>query len=196
MHLVSCGTGRGDVTCRRGAQRSAMPLAESVVYTLVRVISTLACVLRLATRDAIARLGLSSRFRSRSIRADFAEEGAKELYLLRTHDGWTAFSHCGFVVSWGALSHMSRRTCSAHLSQPLECGSEHRARPAFSVRCAEDLALQACCSVTQTLCLARTVCDASQQNRWQSSWQAVGTPVSGTPGSCTPLLLEWAWEWR
>lgn len=57
MHLVSCGTGRGDVTCRRGAQRSAMPIAESVVYTLLRAISTLACVLRLATLDAIARLG-------------------------------------------------------------------------------------------------------------------------------------------
>lgn len=28
-----------------------------------------------------------------------AEEGAKELYALRTHEGWTTFSHCGFVVS-------------------------------------------------------------------------------------------------
>lgn len=30
------------------------------------------------------------------------EEGAKELYLLRTHDGWTAFSHCGFVMRRGS----------------------------------------------------------------------------------------------
>ncbi|KAK2076554.1 hypothetical protein QBZ16_005314 [Prototheca wickerhamii] len=30
------------------------------------------------------------------------EEGAKELYALRTHEGWTTFSHCGFVLRRGS----------------------------------------------------------------------------------------------
>lgn len=93
----------GEPTCDSRARDHVSFPAEGQSWVLVRSAGKLTPSSGPETHHAVACRGSPLMSVTCPTVSSFAEEGAKELYLLRTHDGWTAFSHCGFVVRRVAL---------------------------------------------------------------------------------------------
>lgn len=136
-----------------------------------------------------------------------AEEGAKELYVLRTHEGISSFTHCGFVVSmivlrmlaWCCVGGVWKGGGEAGPARPgrraRPCQQAMTSTPPVLCRSAGELGLPGCTTAMQTRFVAPRADGTSRPSPCWTCWRQVsglrkGGGSGGSWACCTETVRD------